>query len=70
LALLGEAINCPTGKKVTGGGGAVQSRDLDAAGLTTTGPWDDNAWSVGASAFTGTARVWGIAGFAICAKAG
>jgi hypothetical protein len=63
-------INCPTGKKVTGGGGAVQSRDRDAAGLTTTGPWDDKAWSVGATAFPGTVRVWGIAGFAICAKAG
>jgi hypothetical protein len=61
-------ISCPAGKKVIGGGGSVLEKG-NTIGLTSSYPWDDHTWYVGARRFVEPAYVWGLGGYAICATA-
>ena len=66
-------INCPAGKKVIGGGAGVSEKHF-TIGLRESRPSDENSWYVTAARFLepppqGGATLWGLTGYAICAKA-
>jgi hypothetical protein len=61
-------IGCPAGKKVVAGGGSVLEKG-NTIGLTASYPWDDPTWYVAARRFVEPAYVWGLGGYAICARA-
>jgi hypothetical protein len=68
----GNAIRCPSGMRVIGGGGSVNGRDPDVAALTHSAPLNDESWSVSAYAFPRSgplpagSTMWSLRGYAVC----
>ncbi len=62
------SVNCPAGKKVTGGGGSVTNSD--DVGLTQSFPADDDTWTAKGADLDGFgSATWTLTVYAVCVTA-
>lgn len=59
-------VNCPGGRRLTGGGAAVSGPGLNRAGLTFSQPFDSDTWRARAVEFAPTTEIWNLGVYGIC----
>lgn len=64
-----ESVECPSGKKVFGGGAAVEGPGFDSVAVDLTQPNGDTGWVAAAHEHDATASSWELQVYAICGNA-